>query len=69
VGTGVGVGAGVDVVGAGGATAYVTVTGDPTSTRPERDRAITELGAEFASTWGWTVTSRLSAESWDWTVR
>ena len=66
------VGAGAFVVGAGagdGATAYVTVTGEPTSTLPERDRAITVLGAEFASTCGWTLTSRFMAESCDWTVR
>ena len=61
----VGVGVGDFVVGAGGATAYVTVTGAPTSTLPERDRAITVLGAEFASTCGWTLTSRFSAESCD----
>ena len=64
------VGAGVVGAGAGdGATAYVTVIGEPTSTLPERDRAITVLGAEFASTCGWTVTSRFMAESCDWTVR
>jgi hypothetical protein len=62
---GVGVGAFVVGAGAGGATAYVTVTGEPTSTLPERDRAITVLGADFASTCGWTLTSRFSAESCD----
>ena len=57
---------GAFVVGAGeGATAYVTVTAEPTSILPEGDKAITVLGAEFASTCGWTLTSRFSAESCD----
>jgi hypothetical protein len=59
----VGVGAGA------GATAYVMVTGDPTSTLPVRDSAMTESGAEFASTCDWMVTSRFIAESCDCTVR
>ena len=66
----VGAGVGDVVVGAGaGATAYVTVIGVPTSIRPDRDKAMTDLGAEFASTCCCTVTSRFRDESSAWTVR